>query len=311
MTTNPDTPLIECVPNFSEGRRADVIEALVTAIRSTDVHLLDYSSDVDHNRTVITFAGAPDAVVEAAFRAIRTAAEHINLDEHAGQHPRIGAADVIPLIPLRNASLDLCVKLAHQLGKRVGAELDLPVYFYEAAALRPDRANLANLRRGGYEALKTLLPTDSDWQPDAGPARMDSAGAVAIGAREPLIAFNAYLDTDDVQVAQQIAEAIRSSGGGLPYVKALGLLVNGRAQVSMNVVDYRRTSLFTIMDAVRSEARKRGAAVTHTELIGLLPREALIDTALACLQLPPETQSQILETRLGEHTDDYRTLTFE
>jgi glutamate formiminotransferase len=303
--------LIECIPNFSEGRRAEVIAALVAAVRSAAVHLLDVSSDADHNRTVITFAGEPDAVVEAAFRSIQTAARLIDLEQHRGEHPRIGAADVVPFVPLQNATLSDCVALAHRLGARVGAELGLPVYYYEAAALRPERVNLADVRRGGYEVLKQALPADPARLPDAGPARVGTAGAVAIGARLPLIAFNIMLDTADVEIGHAIAVAVRSSSGGLPYVKALGLQVNGRAQVSMNVIDYRRTSLYTIMESVRAEAARHGVTVAGSEIVGLVPRAALIDTALAYLGLPPEAATLILEDRLGAHTGDYRNLIFE
>ena len=303
-------PLVECVPNFSEGRRADVIAQLVDAIRSTPAALLDVSSDADHNRTVITFAGEPDQVAEAMFRAARVAVERINLDTHMGVHPRMGAVDVIPFVPLRDISLVECAALARAFGKRVGAELSIPVYLYEAAAMRPERVNLADVRRGGYELLKTAIRTP-ERTPDFGPARIGAAGAVAVGARAPLIAFNAFLDTSDVTVAQAIALAIRQSGGGLPYLKALGLLVGGQAQVSMNVIDFRQTPLFTIMETLRAEVRKHGVSITRTELVGLIPQKALIDYALAELQLPAQTRDQVLEYRLGATTGDFREVMFE
>lgn len=303
-------PLVECVPNFSEGRRADVIDAIAESIRSAPVALLDVSSDPDHNRTVITFAGEPERVADAMLGAARVAVERIDLDQHAGVHPRIGAVDVIPFIPLRDISLTECATLARTFGRRLATALDLPVYLYEAAALHPGRVNLADVRNIGYEALKSVIGT-RERAPDFGPARLTSAGAVAVGARGPLIAFNAYLNTDDVTVAQAIALAIRASGGGLPYLKALGLLVGGRAQVSMNVIDYRQTSLFEIMAALRAEAEKHGAAVTHTELVGLIPQAALIDYALTGLQLPPSARQQVLEHRLGAATGDYREAAFE
>lgn len=309
--TPDDTILVECVPNFSEGRDQTVIDAIVTAIRSVPVYHLDTSSDYDHHRTVVTFAGSPKDVLEAAFRGVAAAAQHIDLSQHLGVHPRIGAADVVPLIPLRGISLEDCAQLAHRLGQRIAAELDLPVYLYEAAATRPERANLAYVRRDPYETLVNTIQTDPDRQPDFGSARLGTAGAVAVGARQPLIAFNAYLNTDDATVATDIAQTVRTSGGGLPHLKALGLLVNGQAQVSMNVIDFRRTSLFTILEAVRHEAAKRGVEVTHTELVGLIPRNALLETALTYLQLPTTTRDLILEDRLGAHTHDYRALPFE
>ncbi|MBI1257463.1 MAG: glutamate formimidoyltransferase [Chloroflexi bacterium] len=303
-------PLVECVPNFSEGRRAEVIAALVEAVRSTPAAFLDVSSDPDHNRTVITFAGEPNDVSEAMFRAAQVAAEHIDVTQHSGVHPRMGAVDVIPFIPLRDISLEDCAELARSFGARVGNELGIPVYLYEAAALHPERVNLADVRRGGYELLQTEILTP-ERAPDFGPARLGSAGAVAVGARAPLIAFNAFLDTDDVAVAQAVALAIRASGGGLPYLKALGLLVGGQAQVSMNVIDFRQMPLFTIMETLRAEVRKHGAAITHTELVGLIPQKALIDVALASLQLPVATRDKILEVRLGSELGDYREVRFE
>lgn len=304
-------PLVECVPNFSEGRRKDVIDAIVGAITAAPVHLLDVSSDPDHNRTVVTFVGEPEVVYEAAYRGIEAAACHIDLRQHQGVHPRIGAADVVPFVPLRDISLDTCAALARQLGQQVAETLSLPVYLYEAAALRPERANLAVVRRDRYETLVTTIQTDPERIPDYGPSMLGSAGAVAIGARHPLIAFNIYLDTPDVEVARQIAGTIRESGGGLPYLKAIGVLVNGQAQVSMNIIDFRKTSLHTIFEAVRQAAQNHHTRITHSELVGLIPQAALFDAALASLQLPPSTRQQILEYRVGAETDDYRELPFE
>lgn len=308
----PDTPLIECVPNFSEGRRPAVITAIRDAIAADDsVRVLDVSSDHDHNRTVITFIGAPQAVADAALRGVAAAADRIDLRQHAGVHPRIGAADVVPLVPLRGISLAECARLARELGQRIAADLGLPVYLYEAAAQRPERANLAYVRRDPYEALVESIAADPDRAPDYGPTQLGPAGAVAVGARGPLIAFNAYLDTADVEVARQIAARIRASSGGLPHVKALGLLVDGRAQVSMNVIDFRQTGLHAIMGALRAEAARQGAQVVSTELVGLMPRAALLDAALASLQLPSDARALILEDRVGDQTGDYRTLPFE
>jgi len=304
-------PVIECVPNFSEGRRPDVIQAIARAIDSAGVTLLDVSSDADHHRTVITFCGAPESVAEAAYRGIAEAAQRIDLSQHDGQHPRIGAADVVPFIPLREATLTDCATIARAVGQRVGETLGLPVYLYDAAAQRPDRATLPQVRRDRYEILRETIQTDPTRAPDYGPAHLGTAGAVAIGARQPLIAFNVYLDTDEVETAKNIARAVRESGGGLPHVRALGLFVNGRAQVSLNLTDFRVTGLYPALEAVRLEAAKHGTVIIQTELVGLMPQQALFDAALACLQLPRETDTLVLERRMGDLTGDYRPIWFE
>jgi len=291
--------LVECVPNFSEARRPRVVEAIMEAVQSVaGVILLDRHSDLDHNRTVLTFVGEPQAVAEAAFRAIATAAELIDLNQHRGEHPRIGATDVVPFVPIRGVTMQECVELARQLGKRVGEELGIPVYLYEEAATRPERKNLENLRRGEYEGLKVEIETNPDRQPDFGPARLGSAGATVIGARPFLIAYNIYLTTDDVSIAKKIAKVIRHSSGGLRFVKALGLLVEGRAQVSMNLTDFHQTAIHTVQELVRREAARYGVAIHHSELVGLIPQEALIDSAVWYLQLDQFEAEQILERRL-------------
>jgi glutamate formiminotransferase len=293
-------PLIECVPNFSEGRRREVVDAIVAAIGSVrGVHVLDTSLDADHNRSVVTFAGPPAGVVEAAFRATAVAAQAIDLDLHRGVHPRIGAADVIPFVPLANATLADCVVLARQLGRNIGEELQIPVYLYEAAATRPERRNLADVRRGEYEGLKQSLGVDPDRQPDFGPARLGPAGATAVGARPPLIAYNIYLNTGDVDVARKIAKALRHSNGGLRYCKALGLLVGGRAQVSINMTDYRATPLQRMWELVRAEAERYGAAPVESEVVGLIPQDALLDAAEHYLRLNRFSRDQVLERRLA------------
>ena len=280
------TQLIECIPNFSEARRPEVIDQIVAAIQSvSEVKLLDRSSDLDHNRTVLTFAGPPFAVEEAAFRAIKTASELIDLNNHTGEHPRIGATDVVPFVPLSGASMDDCIAMAKRLGERVGNELSIPVYLYEAAATRPERANLENIRKGQYEGLKAEIESNPERQPDFGPAKLGTAGATVIGARNPLIAFNVYLTTDDVDIAKKIAKAIRHSSGGLRYVKALGLLVEGRAQVSMNLTNFRETPLARVVETIRREAQRYGVAIHHSELVGLIPQEALVDAAVWYTQL--------------------------
>lgn len=291
--------LIECIPNFSDARRPEVIDQIVAAIQSvSEVKLLDRSSDLDHNRTVLTFAGSPVGVEEAAFRAIKTAAELIDLDSHTGAHPRLGAADVIPFVPLSGASMEDCIAIAQRLGQRVGGELGIPVYLYEAAAARPERTNLENVRRGQYEGLKAEIESNPDRKPDFGPSRLPKAGASIIGARAPLVAFNVYLTTDDVDIAKKIAKAVRQSSGGLRYVKGLGLLVDGRAQVSMNLTNFHETPIARVVELIRREAQRYGVGIHHSELVGLIPQEALVDAAVWYTQLDQFDKEQILESRL-------------
>ena len=303
-------PIVECVPNFSEGRRPEVVQAIVEAAASVPgACVLDVQSDGDHNRSVVTLVGPPEAVEEAAFRAIARAAELINLDEHQGAHPRIGATDVVPFVPVSGVTMEECVALAHRLGRRVGEELSIPVYLYEAAATRPERVNLADVRRGEYEGLKAEIETDPDRAPDFGPAHLGPAGATAIGARPFLIAFNVYLNTSDVSIAKRIARAVRHSSGGLHYVKALGLLVKGQAQVSMNLTDFRRTPIHRVMQMIRSEAARYGVAVTHSELVGLMPQRALVDAACWYLQLHLAPK-QVLENNLAGMEPDVTPVPF-
>ena len=290
--------LIECIPNFSDARRPEVIDQIVAAIQSVgEVKLLDRSSDLDHNRTVLTFAGSPAGVEEAAFRAIKTASELIDLDQHSGEHPRIGATDVVPFVPLSGASMEECIAIAKRLGERVGKELNIPVYLYEAAATKPERTNLENIRKGQYEGLKTEIEKP-ERQPDFGPSKLPKAGATVIGARNPLIAFNVYLTTDDVSIAKKIAKAVRQSSGGLRYVKGLGLLVDGRAQVSMNLTNFRETPIARVVEFIRREAERYGVGIHHSELVGLIPQEALVDAAVWYTQLDAFSPEQILESRL-------------
>src|ERR1044071_5706445 len=293
------TQLIECISNFSEARRPEVIDQIVAAIQSVDdVKLLDRSSDLDHNRTVLTFAGPPFAVEEAAFRAIQTAAELIDLNNHTGEHPRIGATDVVPFVPLNGATMEDCIAMAKRLGERVGSELGIPVYLYEAAAMRPERANLENIRRGQYEGLKSEIESNPERQPDFGPAKLGTAGATVLGARNSLIAFNVYLTTSDVEIAKKIAKAIRNSSGGLRFVKGLGLLVEGRAQVSMNLTNFRETPIARVVETIRREAERYGVGIHHSELVGLIPQEALVDAAVWYTQLDALDKEQVLETRI-------------
>jgi glutamate formiminotransferase / formiminotetrahydrofolate cyclodeaminase len=294
-------PLIECIPNFSEARRPEVIDQIAAAITSVEeVRLLNRSSDLDHNRTVLTFAGPPFAVEEAAFLAIQTAAELIDMDNHTGEHPRLGATDVVPFVPLSDVTMDDCVAIAKRLGERVGKELNIPVYLYEAAATRPERANLENIRKGQYEGLKSEIESDPERAPDYGPSEVGTAGATVIGARNPLIAFNVYLTTADIDIAKKIAKAIRHSSGGLRYVKALGLLVEGHAQVSLNLTNYRETPVARVVEMIRREAARYGASIHHTELVGLIAQDALTDAAVWHMQLDQFDKAQILESRLYE-----------
>jgi glutamate formiminotransferase len=301
-------PLVECIPNFSEGRRADVVQGIVDAIASAGAHVLDFSLDADHNRSVVTFVGAPEVVQEAMLRGARFALAHIDLTTHAGVHPRIGAVDVVPFVPLYGATMADCVALAHEFGRRAAQELNVPVYFYEAAALRPERTRLADVRRGGYEALRQGIDHDPRWAPDTGPQAVGQGGGMIVGARGPLIAFNAYLSSADLAVAQAVANALRESGGGLPAVRALGLLVGGRAQVSMNLTDYRITGLHEVMTRLDALTHAHGVSVTDTELIGLVPRDALLEFAVRALRLPDAARRLVLEDRIGAalgHEDEW------
>lgn len=296
--------IVECVPNFSEGRNPATIQALIDAVTSTaGVVLLDHSMDRDHHRAVLTFCGTPAAIVEAAFRAIRIATDLIDLRTHVGVHPRIGATDVVPFIPIRGTTLQDCAHLATRLGERVGRELEIPVFLYERAAAHPDHAPLEAVRRGGLKGLAFRMASDSDWTPDFGPPRLhQSAGAIAIGARPPLIAYNVNLRSTDVDAARSIARGIRQSSGGLPHLKAIGVALasRGLVQVAMNLTDYQVTPIHTALQAVKTEAAKHGIEVAGSELIGLVPQAALDQAAAALLNLHRFDSSHILETRIAE-----------
>ncbi|MCC6139981.1 MAG: glutamate formimidoyltransferase [Nitrospira sp.] len=295
--------IIECIPNFSEGRNPATIHALIAAVESVPgVWLLDRTSDFDHHRSVLTFAGDPEAVLEAAFQAIQTATQLIDLRGHSGGHPRIGATDVVPFVPIQGATMEDCVRLARQLGERVGAELQVPVFLYEQAAGHPDRTRLEAIRQGGLSGLAARMAAGLNWRPDFGPARLhETAGAMVIGARQPLIAFNVNLNTADLSIAKQIAKTIRQSNGGLPCVKAIGVALPSRGivQVSMNLTDYRVTSMATAFRAVHVEAAKAGVAIAESELIGLVPQAALDQSASSLLQIESFDSTKILETRLA------------
>lgn len=293
--------IVECVANFSEGRRLDVVKKIVEAIDGVDdVKILVYESDYDHNRSVVTFIGTSSAIVDGAFAGIRIASQLINMKQHHGQHPRLGATDVVPFIPIQNVTMAECVQLAHQLGKRVGEELGIPVYLYEEAATRPERRNLADVRRSEYEGLKANIENDSNREPDYGPMSIGTAGATIIGARHALIAYNVYLATEDVTIAKKIAKAVRYSSGGLRYVKALGLLVDGKAQVSMNLTNYKKTPLYRVVEMIRREAQRYGVAIESSELIGLIPQDALLESAAWYLQMDNYSAGKVLENHINK-----------
>jgi glutamate formiminotransferase / formiminotetrahydrofolate cyclodeaminase len=291
--------ILECIPNYSEARRPDVVEAIMDSITSVEeVTLLDRHSDLDHNRTVLTFIGPPDAVEEAAFRSIAKAAELIDLNHHSGEHPRIGATDVVPFVPISGLTMQDAVQIARHLGQRVGKELEIPVYLYEEAATRPERTNLENLRRGQYEALKKEMGVKPERTPDFGPNQVGPSGATVIGARHALIAYNIYLTTNDISIAEKIARTVRFSSGGLRFVKALGMLVEGRAQISMNLTNYHKTPLALVVETVRREAARYGVMIHHAELVGLIPQDAMVEAAVWYLQLDQFKPEQILEQKL-------------
>jgi len=294
--------LIECVPNFSEGRRREICDSIVEAARAVPgVRILGLEMDRDHNRSVLTFVGDARPVAEGAFAAARKAVELIDLTKHEGQHPRMGAIDVLPFVPIRDAAMEDAVRLAREVGARIGSELALPVYLYESAASRPDRRNLAEIRKPQFEGLRDLIGKDPERVPDFGPnAIHPTAGCVAVGARPPLIAYNIDLETGDEKVAKRIAKKIRERDGGLPAIKALGLFIADRkcAQVSINVCDYTRTSLGTVFDEVAKLAAGAGVAVRSSEIVGLCPQAALPDGSVEKLKLATFKPDQVIENRI-------------
>jgi glutamate formiminotransferase/formiminotetrahydrofolate cyclodeaminase len=295
--------LVECVPNFSEGRRPEVIKAIVAEIESVDgVTVIDHEMDGDHNRAVVTFVCAPNLAVEAAFRGIKKAGELIDMSKHEGKHPRMGACDVCPFIPLGDMTEEEAVELAHKLGKRVGEELGVPVYMYESAATSPKRKNLAKVRKGQYEGIRDSIETDPARKPDYGPSKMNlKAGATGIGVRFFLVAFNVYLDSYDLAVAQKIADAVRSIKGGFRFVKAMGLEIEERKQVqiSMNLVNYTKTPIFRVFETIKREAARYGVNVVSSEIVGMIPNEALVDCSDFYLQFEGFRKDQILEEKLA------------
>lgn len=294
--------IVECVPNFSEGRRREVIDAIVKEITSVQgITLLDQEMDASHNRAVVTFVGPPTAAKEAAFRAYQKAAELIDMRGHTGEHPRMGATDVCPFIPISDITVPECIQLARQLAAEVGEKLQIPVYLYEEAATSPERKDLAYVRQGEYEGLRDVIGADPARKPDFGPEQMNlKAGATAIGVRLPLIAFNAYLNTTNIKVAKEIAKAIRSRSGGFAYCKALGFEIADRhcVQVSMNLVNYKKTPIHRVFETIKLEAARYGVNVTSSEIVGLVPNEALIMAADYYLRLENFSKEQILEEKL-------------
>ncbi|MEL7625577.1 MAG: glutamate formimidoyltransferase [Anaerolineaceae bacterium] len=291
--------IIECIPNFSEARRPEVVEAIIDAVAQVpNVHVLDRHSDMDHNRTVLTFIGDPAGVEEAAYQGIAKAAELIDLNHHQGEHPRLGAADVVPFVPISDVTMQECVEISRRLGKRVADSLGIPVYLYEEAAIRSDRKNLEDIRRGEYEGIKDTIASDPYRAPDFGPKVMGPAGGVVIGAREPLIAYNIYLNTPDVSIAEKVARRVRNSSGGFHFVKGMGVLVDGLAQVSMNLTNYRRSPMAQVTEFVRREAQRYGVGIHHSEIVGLVPSRAIINAGRYYLQLDGFDHDQLLENRL-------------
>ena len=295
--------IVECVPNFSEGRKAEVVARLVESVESVEGALvLGTHVDPDHNRSVVTFVAPPETVIEAAVRVVARAAELIDLNAHAGQHPRMGACDVLPFVPVRGVTVEECVRIAHEAGRRIWEELNVPVYFYESAALRPERKNLADVRRGGFELLREEIGTKRERAPDVGESRLHpTAGALIVGVRPLLIAYNVTLNTRDLSVARRIARAVRERDGGLLHLKALGFELESRGvvQVSMNLTSYERTNLHQAFEAVQREAARLGVEVIASEIVGLVPQAALFASAAHFLKLENYSPDLILENRIA------------
>jgi glutamate formiminotransferase / formiminotetrahydrofolate cyclodeaminase len=292
--------LVECVPNFSEGRNQGVVDAIIEAMKVPGVYLLDRESDADHNRSVITLIGDAESVAEAAIRGVGKAAELIDLNQHQGAHPRMGAADVVPFIPIEGVTIEDCVALARRVGQEIWKRYQVPVFLYESAATHPDRQNLENIRRGQFEGLREEVRTNPARRPDFGEARLHAtAGATVVGARKALIAYNVFLNTQNVDVAKKIAKAIRFSSGGLRYVKAAGFEVRGLAQVSMNLTDFEQTPIARAYEFVKREAARYGVMPLSSEIVGLIPKRALEDAAEWFLQVENFDSSLILENRLA------------
>jgi glutamate formiminotransferase len=292
--------LVECVPNFSEGRDKAKVDAIVAAMKMDGVYLLDRESDFDHNRSVITLVGEREAIQEAAIRGVGKAAELIDLNAHQGAHPRMGAADVVPFIPIDGVTIEDCVAMARQVGAEIWKRYQVPVYLYEAAAATPERQNLENIRRGQFEGIRAEIATNAARKPDFGEARVHpTGGATVVGARKFLIAYNVFLNTPDVEIAKKIAKAVRFSNGGMRFVKAAGFLVRGLAQVSMNLTDFEQTPVHRVFEMVKREAARYGVMPLSSEIVGLIPKKALEQAAEWFLQVENFDSSLILENRLS------------
>ncbi len=295
--------IVQCVPNFSEGRDLEKIEKIVSPFRGKQgVKLLDYSNDEDHNRVVVTVVGEPQALKAAVLEAMVVAVKEIDMTQHQGQHPRMGATDVVPFIPIKNVSMTEAIELAKEVAKEASESLQLPIFLYEKTASSPNRENLANIRKGEFEAMAEKL-TQAEWKPDFGPsAPHPTAGVTAVGARMPLVAFNVNLDTNNLNIANAIAKNVRFLSGGLRYCKAIGIELKDRGivQVSMNMTDYSKTALYRAFELIKIEARRYGVNVVGSEIIGLVPMEALVDTAVYYLGVEDFSIEQVLETRIME-----------
>ncbi len=292
--------LVECVPNFSEGRDKSKVDAIVDAMKMDGVYLLDREMDADHNRCVITLVGERAAIQEAAIRGVGKAAELIDLNSHKGAHPRMGAADVVPFIPIDGVTIEDCVAMAQHVGEEIWKRFQIPVYLYEAAAATPERQNLENIRRGQFEGIRAEIATNAARKPDFGEARLHpTAGATVVGARKFLIAYNVFLNTPDVEIAKKVAKAVRFSSGGMRFVKGAGFLVRGLAQVSMNLTDFEQTPVHRVFEMVKREAGRYGATPVSSEIVGLIPKKALEQVAEWFLQVENFDSSLILENRLA------------
>src|SRR5712675_935364 len=292
--------LVECVPNFSEGRDKAKVDAIVDAMKIPGVYVLDHEMDSDHNRSVITLVGECEAIQEAAIRGVGKAAELIDLNVHTGAHPRMGAADVVPFIPIDGVTIEDCVAMARHVGEQIWKRFQIPVYLYESAAATPERQNLENIRRGQFEGIRTEIATNAARKPDFGEARVHpTAGATVVGARKFLIAYNVFLNTPDVEIAKKVAKAVRFSNGGMRFVKGAGFLVRGLAQVSMNLTDFEQTPVHRVYEMVKREAARYGVMPVSSEIVGLIPKKALEQAAEWFLQVENFDSSLILENRLA------------